>query len=499
MAGHSVLLIASSHWKQWWRNTCCSKKILLLLVWQVLFSYSLGLLDDGYLSIFLFRSSFLWLCCAPLVSRLADVRFGRNKVVIFGALALLSVGLFYMIATGGDVSILFDYLLPAATFIGSFSVACYAAAMLPFVVDQLYGATSDELTTAVRWYYWAENCGYGLSDLFKNYHIQEHTSGCGEIAIIFTILPAVIIVSDCLCQQWLDRTNPIKLIIQVLNKHSYPEKCSAYIDEEQPARIDCGKDTQSCSRTLRVEEEDIKTVLRLVPLMICLNLFLNTFEASATTIFKSSDVADIFWNLRLGTWPFALLLIPFSQLLLSRCVSKCSSSVLQCINAGFFMCIVGFMLISVTGVYQLIVSEDTVLSCGVIVTAMWPVSYVEWYWRLCPCFVWGIGKTIAYIVILEFVIAQSPDKVKRLVYGILLGCRGIISLVFEIVKQFNFTLCYTYSLSLVLVVLFVVFLVLSKRYILRERNREINIQAIVEEHYERYMDQEEEYMRQQHY
>ena len=49
------------------------------------------------------------------------------------------------------------------------------------------------------------------------------------------------------------------------------------------------------------------------------------------------------------------------------------------------------------------------------------------------------------------------------------------------------------------VVLIVVFLVLSKCYKLRERNREINIQAIVEEHYERYMDQEEEYMREQHY
>ena len=36
------------------------------------------------------------------------------------------------------------------------------------------------------------------------------------------------------------------------------------------------------------------------------------------------------------------------------------------------------------------------------------------------------------------------------------------------------------------VVLFVVFLILSKWYTLRERNREINIQAIVEEHYERY-------------
>ena len=46
-----------------------------------------------------------------------------------------------------------------------------------------------------------------------------------------------------------------------------------------------------------------------------------------------------------------------------------------------------------------------------------------------------------------------------------------------------------------LAVVFVVFLILSKWYTLRERNREINIQAIVEEHYERYMDQEEEYER----
>ena len=35
----------------------------------------------------------------------------------------------------------------------------------------------------------------------------------------------------------------------------------------------------------------------------------------------------------------------------------------------------------------------------------------------------------------------------------------------------------------------------EKRYKLRERERHVNIQAIVEEHYERYFDQEEEYMR----
>ena len=59
----------------------------------------------------------------------------------------------------------------------------------------------------------------------------------------------------------------------------------------------------------------------------------------------------------------------------------------------------------------------------------------------------------------------------------------------------DFKLCLDMLTVAGVVVLFVVFLILSKRYTLRERNREINIQAIVEEHYERYMDQEEEYMR----
>ena len=62
-------------------------------------------------------------------------------------------------------------------------------------------------------------------------------------------------------------------------------------------------------------------------------------------------------------------------------------------------------------------------------------------------------------------------------------------------NEFDYTLCYDMLTIASLSVLFVIFLILSKRYTLRERNREINIQAIVEEHYERYMDQEEEYER----
>ena len=54
---------------------------------------------------------------------------------------------------------------------------------------------------------------------------------------------------------------------------------------------------------------------------------------------------------------------------------------------------------------------------------------------------------------------------------------------------------YYLVLSILIMLSLVLFTIAAKRYKLRERERHVNIQAIVEEHYERYLDQEEEYMR----
>ena len=54
---------------------------------------------------------------------------------------------------------------------------------------------------------------------------------------------------------------------------------------------------------------------------------------------------------------------------------------------------------------------------------------------------------------------------------------------------------YYLVLSIFALLAFVIHVALAKHYKLRERERHINIQAIIEEHYDRYFDQEEEYMR----
>ena len=166
---------------------------------------------------------------------------------------------------------------------------------------------------------------------------------------------------------------------------------------------------------------------------------------------------------------------------------------LQIISAGLFICKLGYIVLSALVVADVFISEN--VSCMAIVDN--PGQYLEWYWKLPLFIVYGIGKIIIGVLLFEFVIAQSPDKMKGLVFGITITTRGLVFFIFFKFIYNQLTLCCLLFVSFGLVALFAIFLILSKRYILRERNREINIQAIVEEHYERYMDQEEEYMSEQ--
>ena len=115
--------------------------------------------------------------------------------------------------------------------------------MLPFLTYQLIGATADELSAMIHWYIWADNFGSGLSFTIYMLGIIPYLNvvTVGVAGHIVAVPLALIIISDCLCQQWLDRThkvtNPIKLIIQVLNytrKHKYPERRSAWMKNTHP-------------------------------------------------------------------------------------------------------------------------------------------------------------------------------------------------------------------------------------------------------------------------
>ena len=150
----------------------------------------------------------------------------------------------------------------------------------------------------------------------------------------------LIIISDCLSLQWLDRThkvtNPIKLIIQVLNytrKHRYPERRSAftYLDEEQPSRMDFGKAKFGGPFT-EEEVEDVKTVLRLLPLVMCVSISVSgsMTPVDLLTVNNKSPATDIVLTYGLNTtWLFAIPLIPFYQFIIHPLICSHKPSMLN--------------------------------------------------------------------------------------------------------------------------------------------------------------------------
>ena len=88
----------------------------------------------------------------------------------------------------------------------------------------------------------------------------------------------------------MDKTHKvIQLIIQVFN---YTRKHTAlrdavpspiYLDEEHPSQIDFGKEKSGGPFTMK-EVEDVKTVLRLVPLIVCLSVSVN--NTAPTSLLK---------------------------------------------------------------------------------------------------------------------------------------------------------------------------------------------------------------------
>ena len=75
------------------------------------------------------------------------------------------------------------------------------------------------------------------------------------------------------------------------------------------------------------------------------------------------------------------------------------------------MCILGYILLSALGVVGVIVSIQRYLSCtGLADNATNPGDRIEWYWKLGPAILYGIGNTIAAVLVYEIIIAQSPTR-----------------------------------------------------------------------------------------
>ena len=464
----------------------------------------------------------LWVLL-PVIGWVAESWLGRYRAIVVGlimsAVLLLLVQIAFVMKN-------LDWTIPGfvltivASLFAIFGVGSFYTNMLPFTLDQMVGAPAEELSAVVQWYYWGYNIGLLVQDSLQS------VSAIVSQQLRFNILPtsllvlgslslSAVLVMDCLCHKWLDThdktVNPLKLIFGVLNyarKNRCPRLRSAftYIDEEQPSRLDFGKHKFGGPFT-EEEVENVKTAFRLVPLLVSIigaTLSLETYDQFALhSLLTNKHTFIHVQNMKHSVYYVALfVLIPVYRIIVYPFFGKYVPSMLKLTGIGLFMCTVSAVItLAIDAIGHFYSNGSHCIFDDNAATGTIPLPI---YWVLVINAVSGIGTFIAMCSMFEFAMAQSPNQMRGIIMGLVFAMVGLGKmgsyLLNTILRHYptatpSCVFYYYLVLSLLMLLILVVYAIFAKCYKLRERERHINIQAIVEEHYERYFDQEEEYSR----
>ena len=449
----------------------------------------------------------LWVLL-PVTGWAAESWLGRYRAIVVGLVLSLATTLtlqaaFVMLQLDLTPIPVF-ILIVAGLVIGTLGFGSFYSIMLPFALDQMIGASAVEISAAVQWYCWEFDISLLFKDVLECVPIPNNLQYLDILPMIFltlaTLCLSAVLIMDCLYHKWLDTNNktgnPIKLIFQVLNyarKNKCPQLRSAltYIDEEHPSRLDFGKHKFGGPFT-EEEVEDVKTILYLMRLVLSAFVVVFLSEFGPRQVPLDRTIIKCVSNLTYCTNSItAFVLIPVYRLMVLPLVSKYMPTLLKMIGTGLSLCLVSTMINTVvimTGHF----SHNT------------EYIQVSLYWMLVIEFLNGIGLIVTMVYGIEFCVAQTPNRMRGIMMGLVITMIGwsingskilkrIVG-IFKVSSQ-NYTLYSSLVLPPLAIMMMIIFVIVAKRYKLRERERHVNIQAIVEEHYERYFDQEEEYMR----
>ena len=458
----------------------------LVLLWDYLLNFEL--IFNTYFQVtishgqyYYFYIGYLLYFSFPIFGLLADVWIGRHKAIVIGmVLSFLSwiiTGIGYIIQCYNDSKVILWLVYSIAYFTQIVGYACFTANIIQYTIDQLVGASADELSTVIYWH-----CA-----TLPITHLLPHLVNCLDVHvdlalfIVSGVAVSLVLVSHSLFKHKLENIslikNPIKLIVRVLcyaRKHKYPENRSAltYWEEEAPSRLDLGKEKYGGPFT-EEEVEDVKTIFRMLPLFIAIigYAFSEEFSirngSSLLVCLITHHVVHILCSLLLLIMYFYFIRVFFS---------KCVPSMLARMSIGLF-----FAFFSV--VFKIL-----------------PLLSITWK-NLISEPLLGLAFVLIDPVSLEFFVAQSPVHSRGIMVGVWYASYEVgailsfcTAFLFDCHDQDICSSFYYYltKASLLLIIL-TVFVILAIRYKYRVRENEVNIHQIVDGTYQNYIQQEEEY------
>ena len=360
-------------------------------------------------------------------------------------------------------------------------------------------------------------------------------------AIIASVVPiTVVLITFCATKMhfYIEKAglNPFKNMYKVLKyslKHKVPEHRSAftYWEEDIPRRIDLGKNKYGGPFT-NEEVEDTKTFFRIFPLLLCLFGYHLAGEGySAPEQLQRTSCPSLPVLLLIVANPLHLSTlvsvvgIPLYRLVIMKVFPRVKN-VRMLTKMWIGLCL---SLLQVVLYIIVVVNHDTTYwqQHHTAIYAMSPTSLCytirtrcrlifasvsssdchqyndpvdnTYLWFIIPQLLNGLSSLLVSMTVFEFISAQAPRTTQGLLIGLWYATFSIRYLVVQNIDTYYNTerrhwLVYEGVRGFLILVSLVLFSCVSRRYHYRQRDEVVNVQAMIEDTHERWLDQEEEYM-----
>ena len=434
----------------------------------------------------------------PIIGLIGDMCVGRYRMILGSMLFCLVMWIVTVIVVTllcvytETHSVLFGTISLIVLGVSNIGIAGIESIIIPFNIDQLMGASGDELSATIYWHYFTELIPLMVFGVLGYYfsHINVFTLlmvylSIGGVSLVLAL--SILFIFN----HWLDTTpqffNPIKHIFQVLNyarKNKYPRNRSAltYWENSVPSRLDLGKDKYGGPFTIE-QVEDVKTVSRLLPVLISVIGF--GFCANGLNVPVPIQVFAFIE----GSYILIGVFILIHLFILYPCCSKYIPSMLKSITLGL---VFGFL---------------TPIVCIMIQLIFLHLELSNYHWIIIiPTISYAIALFLIKVTSLEFIVAQSPKSMRGVMVGLWYASSSVgglsnafvVYLVSKIIGNDNnadVTFYVNIVDSVILLLILIMFVIFAKCYKLRIRENIVPVTQIAEEHYERYQEQSDEYRR----
>ena len=379
----------------------------------------------------------------------------------------------------------------------------------------------------------------GTVDQAMNRNLNNTVFISVSFVIIFTVITSVLF-TFCASKKhfYIQKAglNPFKNIYKVLKyswKHKVPEHRSAftYWEEDIPRRIDLGKNKYGGPFT-NEEVEDTKTFLRILPLLLCLfgyHLAGDGYSAPEQLQRTSCPSLPVLLlivinPLHMSTLDVAVVGIPLYRLVIVKVIPRLKNvRMLTKMWIGLYLSLLQVVLYIIVVVnhdttywqqHHTVIANQThsirTRQCFIIRTGcdLYKIhSQCHQYndpvdntylWFIIPQLLNGLSSLLVSMTVFEFICAQAPRTTQGLLIGLWYATFSIrylvVCIVDNLIIERRSWLIYEGVKGFLILVSLVLFSCESRCYRYRQRDEIVNVQGMIEDTHERWLDQEEEYM-----